>query len=473
MELLKKIKLPSLSNLYLRLNLQSKFFVYFAGLVIIVVCIVSAAVFYFQKQMILKQAQEKAFSLTRTLAYSSLNAILLDDYITVQTLIDAMSDGQDIISIAILDTTGKVIAANTPELRGRKYSDPLTKKALSTDTFILQRKPSSNGLEIWDTAVPIFKLEERIGTARIKYSVEDTYKGLLKTILGIGLLAILISLALSYKFSRSISKPIQKAVHLAEEYGKGNLDLAVSVNSHDEIGQLVLSLNKLSKKLKTLIDEKISNENLVMLGEFGSYIIHDLKNPLSGIHLLADGLHRKLPADSPLKKYSMEILLASQKLEDFIRRTLDIARSTRLNIKPVKLNNLIEEAIQEVSFASTPIVRKYDYDMPDVMGDHQLLLMAFKNLLTNAAEAITDNGQISIETKWAEKAVIKISDSGIGIPEDRLTSIFRPFFSMKDQGHGLGLAMVKKAVISHQGNIKVESKKGEGSTFTITLPGIV
>ena len=169
----------------------------------------------------------------------------------------------------------------------------------------------------------------------------------------------------------------------------------------------------------------------------------------------------------------MEILLASQKLEDFIRRTLDIARSTRLNIKPLKLNNLIEEAIQEVSFASTPIVRKYDYDMPEVMGDHQLLLMAFKNLLTNAAEAITDNGQISIETKWAEKAVIKISDSGIGIPEDRLTSIFRPFFSMKDQGHGLGLAMVKKAVISHQGNIKVESKKGEGSTFTITLPGIV
>lgn len=453
------------------LKLQGKFFLYFAGLVILVVGFVSGAVFYFQKQMLLKQAQEKAFSLTRTLAYTSLNAILQDDYIVIQNLIDSMMDGPDIVSIALLDTTGKIIAAGTPELRGQHQLDPLTKKALSSETILLQKVSATNGDEVWDTAVPIFKLNQRLGTARIKYSVQDTYQGLFQTILIIGIVAVVLSLALAYRFSRSISRPIEETVNLANEYGRGNLDATLQTDRQDEIGELVHSLNKLSQELKTLIEEKITNENLILMGEFASYIIHDLKNPLSGIHLLADGLNRKIPADGPLRKYSTEILLASQKLQEFIERTLDMARWSRLNIQSIQIQTLIESAAREVNFTSIPVTKKYDSNMPEIQGDYQVLSMAIKNLLTNAVEAIDGDGEIRIETLWSNKAVIKISDTGRGIPEDRLKTIFRPFFSMKNQGHGLGLAMVKKAVILHQGEIKVESKFGMGSTFTIAIPG--
>jgi signal transduction histidine kinase len=456
---------------YIR-TLQQKFFLYFTGIVLIIVLIVSAAVFYFQKQTLFQQAEEKAFSLTRTLAYASLTAVLTEDYSVVQMLIDSMMDGADIISIAILDTTGEVIASNRPEMRGMQYNDPLTVKALSSETRILQKLPSQDNQEIWDTAVPIMHLNTRIGTARIKFSVEDTYRGLFQTILGIGLAAILISLLLSYQFSRSISKPIHEAVNLASEYGKGNLEAKIQLNMdrQDEIGHLVNSLNKLSQELKTLIDEKIANEGMIMIGEFASFIIHDLKNPLSGIHLLADGLHRKISEDSPFKKYSREILLATQKLEDFIARTLNIARWTHIDKKPVIINELIENAINEVRFTSIPIIKKYDARIPEIQGDYKILLMAVKNLLTNAAESIVENGEITVETKWNGNAIIKISDTGIGIPKNRLATIFRPFFSLKTQGHGLGLAMVKKAVILHQGKIDVQSEKGVGSTFILTLP---
>ncbi|MGD9900422.1 MAG: ATP-binding protein, partial [Calditrichaceae bacterium] len=88
----------------------------------------------------------------------------------------------------------------------------------------------------------------------------------------------------------------------------------------------------------------------------------------------------------------------------------------------------------------------------------------------NAAEAIEGKGQITIQTSLGDDVKIMVADTGIGIPEDRLATIFRPFFSMKNDGHGLGLAMVKKAVIAHRGKIDVESKKGEGSVFTISLP---
>ena len=454
----------------IRSKLQYKFFLYFAGVVTLVVIIISIAIYYFQKETLLKQAQEKAFSLTSILAYTSLNAILLDDYIVLQTLIDSMSDYEDIRSIVILDSSGIVIAADVPEMRGRRFSDVLTQKALESNSMHLERTTSETGEEIWDMAIPIPNLDQRIATARIRYSVSDTYAGLLETILAIGVIAIALSLFMAYNFSRTMTRPLKEAAELATEYGRGNFEAKISEYTEDEIGKLVRTLNQLSTELQNLLNEKVSNEGLIMIGEFASYIIHDLKNPLNGIHLLADGLHRKMAADSPLRRYTSEILLATQRVEDFIKRTLDIAKSTRLNIRMIQVNELIEETVQEANIVSTHIIRKYDPAMPDIPGDYSMLMMALKNLLINAAQSITDHGIISIESQWIGEAVITISDTGIGIAKDRLNTIFRPFFSMKDQGHGLGLAMVRRAVNLHEGRIEVESEVGVGSTFTIFLP---
>lgn len=454
---------------FFRSQLKWKFFSYFVGIVVFVVGLVSGFVYYFQTQMLFEQAQEKAFRLTSSLAYASTTAILLDDYITVQALIDGISGAPDIRSIAILDTLGTVIAANKPEMRGFQFTDPLTARALKEDTFIQLKEISESGEELWDTAVPIWDFNQRVGTARIKYSVEDVFAGLQESILGVGIFAILVSLVLAYRFSQSISQPIREVVQLADEYGKGNLDASLTLSRNDEIGHLVIALNKLSENLKSLIDEKIANEGLIIIGEFSSYIIHDLKNPISGIHLLADGLNRKLPEGSPLKKYSTEIVLAAQKLEDFTKRTLNLTRSGQLELKPLDINELIENVISEVNFGPITVTTNLQEDIPKIPGDFQLLGMAVKNLLVNSTEAIRGDGQIKVETYWRDCVFVRISDTGTGIPAGRQTTIFRPFFTMKKSGNGLGLAMVKKAVIAHQGKITVESEEGKGSIFTISL----
>ncbi len=207
-----------------------------------------------------------------------------------------------------------------------------------------------------------------------------------------------------------------------------------------------------------------------MIGEFASYIIHDLKNQITGFHLLSEGMHNKIPEDSKLRKYSNELMLASQKLEDFIIQTLDIARDTYLKLAPVQINELIDRAAEGVYFKSIKLNKKYDGQIPEIYGDSRLLSMAIINLFNNAIDAISDMGEITVETKLEDKVLIKITDDGAGISNDHLKTIFRPFFSMKDRGHGLGLAMVKKTVIMHHGEIKVESKVGQGTTFTIFLP---
>jgi signal transduction histidine kinase len=454
-----------------KLKLQGQVFVYFAGLVLFIIIFVSVAIFYFQSRLLLHMVQEKAIGLTRTLAYTSLNAILQDDYMVLQNLIDSMMGGDDIVSIAILDTTGKVMASSEPERRGQLQNDAVTRQAVTAGNLIVKKTGSRGSEEFWDMAIPIFKLNQPVGIARVKYSVKDPFSGLIKSILVIGISAIVISLLLAWYFSRSISRPIRQTVRLAAEYGRGNLDASIDLYRKDEIGELVTSLNKLSNELKILIDEKVANENLIMMGEFASYIIHDLKNPLSGIHLLSDGLHRKISPESPLKKYSIEILLATQRLHDFVERTLDIARWSRVNPQPLNPSELIREVVKSIDCGQIPITLELDERLTEIQADYQMLVMVVKNLLTNAIEAVDGNGGVVVRTGMGDgEAIIEVQDTGCGISSRDLKTIFRPFFSMKKQGHGLGLAMVRKAVMLHKGKIIVESEEGSGSLFRITLP---
>jgi len=451
-------------------KLRVKFFIYFSGLVALIIILFSTAVYWFQRAMLQQQAEEKAFRLGKTLAYTSLNAILLDDYSVMQLLIDSMMEGREVLSIALLDTNRIILAASDISIRGSRYQgDALRADDLSGKMHVIPSTTAS-GENIWDTHVPVLKLDKQIGTVWIRYKVENLFEGLFATIGGIGLIALLISLILAYYLARHVSRPMRQASELARAYGKGQFDVAIPEFSEDEIGEMVATLNQLSGQLKKLIDEKSAQEGLIMIGEFASYIIHDLKNPLNGIHLLADGLHRRLPENSALRKYSTEILLAARQVEDFIRRTLDMARTTELIYEEFDINELVDKVIREVSIDSSIRELKVDKNLPVFRGDQRLLHMAVKNLLLNALEATREKGDVSVRTELADHIRIIIRDTGDGIPAEKLSQIFRPFFSMKSQGHGLGLAMAKRAITLHGGDIKVYSKPESGSVFTIFLP---
>jgi len=458
-------------NIWQKLKLRSKFFVYFAGLTALIIMLISMAIYLYQQNLIRRQAEDKAFRLAKTLAYTSLNAILLDDYAVMQLLIDSMKESRDILSIVLLDSSGKVIAADDPGQRGITCNDSLTVQAMLTDKLQLIRLTDERDQTVWETYVPVLQLNKRIGTVRIQYLAENLFTGLFSTIAGIGLLAIIVSIILSYYLARRVVKPITAVSNLAQAYGQGKFDQAITGYGEDEIGRMIQSLNQLSAQLVNLINERSAHEGLIMIGEFASYIIHDLKNPLTGIHLLADGLNRRLEENSPLRKYSEEILSASQKVEVFVRRTLDMAKASELNREAIDINTLVNKAVDEVSNHNSVIKnRNFDPNIPIFNGDPRLLFMALKNLIVNAVEATREKGEVSVSTEWSGKIYIIVSDSGCGIPKEKLQAIFRPFFSMKNQGHGLGLAMVKRTVNLHGRDIEVDSQPGVGSIFNVIPP---
>ena len=278
---------------------------------------------------------------------------------------------------------------------------------------------------------------------------------------------------LYFLIAKSTSLHIQTISRIVNAYAKGDFEFLDKQKHDEQYNQIINSLNKLSQSYQSDFEEKISDENLAMMGEFATFIIHDLKNPISGIHLLAEGLNKKVKEDDDLKKYANEILLASQKLDDFINKTLDISKSMIMHRKMIDLNNLIDDVVHEINLEGIQLQKKYDDSISEIFIDYQLIFRAVSNLIINAAESIQSNGNIFIETHKGENIIIRIADNGTGIDPEKLKTIFRPFYSSKGQGHGLGLAMAKKAVLMHHGSIDVKSSPGKGTVFTIMLPLII
>lgn len=286
----------------------------------------------------------------------------------------------------------------------------------------------------------------------------------------IGVSIIILTIFLAYLILRTWSHNIQKIINLIKNFYMNNSVDSAEIQLNDDYNLLLNTLNDLHISFKSDINETISSENLAMMGEFATFIIHDLKNPISGIHLLAEGLNKKIKENDELKKYSNEILFASQKLDDFIKRTLDITKSMVMHTQFLDVNQIIEDILSELNFSGIEVEKKLDVTIPKIYGDYQLLFRAFINIINNAIESMENEGKLLIQTKLKDKIKIVISDNGSGIDDDKIKTIFRPFYSSKGQGHGLGLAMANKAIMMHKGMIEVDSQIGVGSTFTISIP---
>ena len=207
---------------------------------------------------------------------------------------------------------------------------------------------------------------------------------------------------------------------------------------------------------------KVKEETLV---EFSAYIAHEFRNSIGAIIGLARLVEKG-------KKPASDIVKECRTMEDLIKKLLDYSKPLKALSVPINIEQLIDEAIQKSVVPERIEVRKViSTDKPQLTGDYELLLIALTNLLKNSIEAIKKIGIIEIETGEDEGfAFISVTDNGSGIKDTELEKIFSPFYSKKEEGMGLGLAYVNKIMEIHNGRIEVESKKGQGTTFTLKLP---
>jgi signal transduction histidine kinase len=315
----------------------------------------------------------------------------------------------------------------------------------------------------------------------LEYKIRDEHRGnLISSIskthafsLTFFALTIIIGIASTVYIISLISKRIGTMVVLADGISKGNFTV-IQDNNRDEMSSLSNSLNIMSGKLRTNINELERRNN--DLDKFGYVVSHDLKAPIRGIHNVIQWIEEDLDKElSPqLNKYLNIISQRLKRMEDLINGLLDFARTREQTIpEKIDIRELIEEIIQ------TTVPRNFKVEvkkMPIIVGERIKLEQVFTNLISNAVKFIEKEiGEITIGCRQLPSFYeFSIKDNGIGIELEYHSKIFELFQTLREkhdqESTGIGLCIVKKILEEQHGTIKVNSILGQGAEFVFTWP---
>lgn len=233
------------------------------------------------------------------------------------------------------------------------------------------------------------------------------------------------------------------------------------------------------------------SDRLATLGMIAAGIAHEVKNPLVGISGAAQLMKSEVLSGAGQGKNLIEyldvILKEADRLNNVLEGILDFTRLKPHEIKACNIHSILDRVLllneENARKSNVILTRLYDPSLPDVIVNRDQLIQVFLNIIKNAIEAMPGGGKLTVVTRMSDLftsvqadgkkqrlMVVKISDTGAGIKQEHLNDVFTPFFTTKDKGVGLGLALSYQIVQEHLGTIRVESQENEGTTFSVYLP---
>jgi len=227
--------------------------------------------------------------------------------------------------------------------------------------------------------------------------------------------------------------------------------------------------------IKQLQLQLLERERLAAVGELAAMVAHEVRNPLAGIRGGCEILLEGYAEGDTRHDIGVEIIHQVDRLSRTVHDLLLFARPKAMDLVPTDLHGLIERILHvlgdDPANAAVEVVRDFGDDVPIIQTDGRQMEQVFLNLILNAIQVMDRKGKVTIATRTqGRQVVVTVSDTGPGIPPDKIAHIFEPFFTTRAQGTGLGLAIVKKIVEAHGGRIEAASTPGSGARFTATLP---
>lgn len=246
------------------------------------------------------------------------------------------------------------------------------------------------------------------------------------------------------------------------------------------------TLEETNRQLQRAEADARRSERLAALGQMSAGLAHEIRNPLNVIKGSAEMLAEKLKNSEPLaRELAGYISSEVNRLNALVARFLDFARPSHLDLRPLRMDEVVERALESVQShspdAKVRIERDYAAGLPQIPADAQLCERIFVNLIQNAYDAMQSSSSsrekvlhLSVAQESANSRAgigITVADSGPGVPGELREQIFNPFVTSKQEGVGLGLALVAKFVDDHRGSIRLENNSGFGASFHVFLPG--
>jgi signal transduction histidine kinase len=234
------------------------------------------------------------------------------------------------------------------------------------------------------------------------------------------------------------------------------------------------------KTLNTELQELRNIEKFAATGRIARTIAHEVRNPLTNISLATEQLKEATTQNEETTVLLTMISRNANRINELVSDLLNATRFQQLDFEKIEINQLIEETLElandRIELNHIKVEKQYAKDSCKVSADKEKMKVAILNIIVNAIEAMEkDNGMkkegiLRLKTfREDNKCVLEIMDNGVGMNEDTLQKIFEPYFTNKNKGNGLGLTAVQNTILNHKGTIKVSSKPGHGTAFTIIL----
>jgi signal transduction histidine kinase len=295
--------------------------------------------------------------------------------------------------------------------------------------------------------------------------------------------ALFVGLLVSFWISARITKPVEELAEGAREVAGGRWDTRIDVRGSDEIGQLAIAFNDMTRTLASQKERLVQTERVAAWRELARRLAHELRNPLFPMQITIENLQkaRRLDAKQFLEVFneSTSTLKAElANLNTIVGRFSDFSKMPAPKFVRVNVNEVLRNAVRlfEPQFTAVgkPTITPELFltePLPDVDADPDLLHRAFQNLVLNALDAMPAGGTVTLRTLERDGSVrIEVADTGKGLTPEECSRLFTPYYTTKQMGTGLGLAIIQSVVSDHHGSISVTSEEGRGTTFRIDLP---
>ena len=325
-------------------------------------------------------------------------------------------------------------------------------------------------------------------------------------------LSSLFASVVAYHLTKRNLRPLNQFKATIEKVGKGDLGIRYPVTKDDEIGiigrvfnkmlddlettqsklqskvqaadrKLLLAHEALKKRhaeLKHAQERLLHSERLSTMGEVAAGLAHEINNPLSTISMLISSLNSEWDIEAAERDQVLSVIQEEiEKIASMIGRFQDLTHPPEMRTEPVVIERVIDRTLQlcgpKLNNARIEVATSIDRNIPTIIGDERHLRQLLLNIVLNAIHAMPDGGDISISAeshKEDDKRYlrIKVKDSGYGMSEETIDRAFKPFFTTRAEGTGLGLLIVAQTAERHGGKVMINSEKNQGTEIVIDLP---
>ena len=270
-----------------------------------------------------------------------------------------------------------------------------------------------------------------------------------------------------------------KETHIHKDKDNKNVHYSISAYPLFENGEIIGAI-ELSRDITADINTRqamMQQDKLASIGRLSAGVAHEINNPLTTILTTAMLIQEDIDPDNPMYEELETITNETLRCRKIVASLLDFARQTKPAKKHYNINDIITECVgltrKQAEFKDVQILKALSEKVPKLLLDKEQIQQALINLILNATDATDPGGKITVSTAFSpgnQFVNIKVSDTGKGIAAEVVDKIFEPFFTTREIGTGLGLAITHGIIGRHGGDIRVQSRPGQGTTFTIRLP---